>query len=213
MNLETASANVRKMDEAIKFATVTEVLPEGASGAPDDIDLDEIAHPYENVENMDGAVEAAAIPDQHNEESVESDALTKKTSNDPEDMDAEVNTNPEVSNDQDEESTSDTEEPEYSDANASFLPEVSEDYEVPFEGSRDQGNTQKTPDYDTTMYFYVTNIDKIIKISGVKSTRKLMNLALDGLNYFPEHFNPCKKHPNNPQKIQDNIKKKEIIAW
>ena len=37
MNIETASTNVGKMDEAVKAGTVTEVLLEGGSGDPEDI--------------------------------------------------------------------------------------------------------------------------------------------------------------------------------
>ena len=53
---------------------------------------------------------------------------------------------------------------------------------------RDDGNTQKTPEYVMTMDLDVKNIDKMIRIHGGPYTRQLMNLVLDGLEYFLKSF-------------------------
>ena len=55
--------------------------------------------------------------------------------------------------------TDNTEGPKDLDTESSFLPEVPEDHKVLGIGSRNEGNTQKTSDYDTTMDLYVSNID------------------------------------------------------
>ena len=41
------------MDEAVESATFTEVLPEGVSGDPDDMNVNLGAHTYSNVNTMD----------------------------------------------------------------------------------------------------------------------------------------------------------------
>ena len=66
INRETDYSNVRTMDEDIEADAVTEkqnkevveseVLSEGASGEPDDIDVDTIVHPSANVGTMDNDV-------------------------------------------------------------------------------------------------------------------------------------------------------------
>ena len=48
-------------------------------------------------------------------------------------------------------------------ADSSFLPEVSEYYEVLGAEDRNNGNTQKTSEYDTTINLQVANIDKMKK--------------------------------------------------
>ena len=48
--------------------------------------------------------------------------------------------------------------PEYLDADSICIPEVSEDHELLGAGARDEENTQKTSDYDTTMELDVVNI-------------------------------------------------------
>ena len=45
------------------------------------------------------------------------------------------------------------------DADASNHPEVSEDHVLPFIGNRDEGHTQKTPEYVRTMVLDIKNID------------------------------------------------------
>ena len=50
MNLETAYANVVKMDEAVKYAAVCEVITERSRGSSDDVDMDANAYPSANVE-------------------------------------------------------------------------------------------------------------------------------------------------------------------
>ena len=52
MNNETASANVGKMDEAVEYGTVPEVLSEGASCAPDAMDVDASANSSENFDTI-----------------------------------------------------------------------------------------------------------------------------------------------------------------
>ena len=47
----------------------------------------------------------------------------------------------------------------------------------------------------------VENINKMIKIHVGPSTRKLMRLTLERLNYFPEHFLIVKKGIPISQKI------------
>ena len=42
-----------------------ELLPEGASGAPEDLDVGASAHHSKNVGTMDKSVEENAVPDQH----------------------------------------------------------------------------------------------------------------------------------------------------
>ena len=46
------------------------------------------------------------------------------------------------------------------DSDAIFLCEVTKDNEVAVAGAKYKGNTHTIPDYDTTMYLDVTNIDK-----------------------------------------------------
>ena len=77
MNLETASEIFGAMNEAVEAAAVpdqhneeaseAEVLPEWASGATEDMDVDESSHHSANVGKMDESVEAAAVTDQYNE--------------------------------------------------------------------------------------------------------------------------------------------------
>ena len=54
------------MDEYVEASTVPYVLPEGASGAHDDMNEDVSDHHYENVGKMDEAVETASVTDQQN---------------------------------------------------------------------------------------------------------------------------------------------------
>lgn len=49
------------MDEAVEYATVYEVLPEGASGFPNDMDVDASSNPSANVGKMDYGIEADAV--------------------------------------------------------------------------------------------------------------------------------------------------------
>ena len=75
-------------------------------------------------------------------------------------MDSEANDHTELDNDQDAVETTDPKEPENMDSDSSFIPELSEDHEVLGAGARDEENTQKTSDYDTTIDLNVANIDK-----------------------------------------------------
>ena len=59
---------------------------------------------------------------------------------------------------------------------------------------RDDGNTQKTPEYVRTMDLNVKNIDKMIRIHGGPYTRQLMNLILERLNYFLKTFSVTVKN-------------------
>ena len=72
----------------------SEVLPEGASGATEDLYVDTRAHPYENVGTMDKALEAAATTDKHNEEAVEAEVLTELASGSPEYLDVDARDQP-----------------------------------------------------------------------------------------------------------------------
>ena len=65
----------------------SEVLPEGASGATEDMYVDTRDHPYENAGTMDKSLESAATTDKHNEEAVEAEVLIEGSSGNPEDLD------------------------------------------------------------------------------------------------------------------------------
>ena len=137
------------MEEAVKYAAFTdqqneasvqsEVLPEGTSGTDSKF-----------FETMDENVAAAYITDQQNKEDAEDEVITEEASGAPEDLDVGTIAHPE--------------ENKYQDAESSAHPEVPEDSpeenEVPVAGSRDEGNTHKTPEYGWTMDLYVSNIDK-----------------------------------------------------
>ena len=75
-------------------------------------------------------------------------------------MDTEASAYPELNKDQDTVATADPKGPEDLDSDSSFLPELPEDHEVLGAGARDEENTQKTSDYDTTIDLKVANIDK-----------------------------------------------------
>ena len=81
-------------------------------------------------------------------------------------MDTEANAHSELNKDQDARETSDPNGPENMDLDSSFLLEVTEYNEVLGEEARNEENTQKTSDYDTTMDLDVANIDKMIIIHG-----------------------------------------------
>ena len=119
-----------------------EVLPEGYSGAAS-----------EDVGKMDEAVAAVAIPDQHNEEYSEAEEIPEGASGAPEDLGVDTSARPEKNKYQDAKSISHPELPE----------DVLEDNEVPVAGSRDEGNTHNTLEYDRKMDLDVTNIDKYDK--------------------------------------------------
>ena len=70
----------------------------------------------------------------------------------------------------------------------SFITGVTEDHDALVVGAIDEGNTHKTPDYDTIINLDVANIDKNDKINGGQYTRQWMNLDLERLNYFPENL-------------------------
>ena len=76
----------------------------------------------------------------------------------------------------------------YHDAYASAITKVPEDNEVPVTVARDKENTQKTLEYVSKMYLDVTNIDQMIKIHEGPSTRKLMHITLNRLNYSPNSY-------------------------
>ena len=78
----------------------------------------------------------------------------------PEYLDIEASDHPKVNKYQDAVATDDTEVPEDLDADSSFLPEVPEYQEVLGAGAREEGNTQKTSDYNTTINLDIANIDK-----------------------------------------------------
>ena len=74
------------------------------------------------------------------------------------------------------------------DADSSSLPEVPEDYEVLCTVARDEKNTQKTSEYDTTMDLDVANIDKMRIIHGGPYLRQFMKVTLSVLNYSPKNL-------------------------
>ena len=74
------------MYEAEEAATVTEVLLEWASGAPDYIDVETSAHTSVNVYKLYELVEAAAVNDQHNEEAMEYEVFPEGDIVNPKDM-------------------------------------------------------------------------------------------------------------------------------
>ena len=69
-----------------------------------------------------------------------------------------------------------------------FPEDVSEYHEVPVVVSRDEGNTQKTPEYGNIIDLYITNIYKMIRINGGPSTRQLVHPTLKRLEYSPNNF-------------------------
>ena len=80
-----------------------------------------------------------------------------------------------------------------------FLPEVSEDHEVLGAGDRDEENTQKTSDYDTTMDLDVANIDKNDNNTWMTIYEAIYAPYFVRVKIFSRAFiNPCKKHPNDP---------------
>ena len=99
---------------------------------------------------MDEAVASDAIPDQHNEEYSESEVLPEVASGSPEDIDVDTSAHPEETKDQDAEASAHPEVPA----------DVPEDHEVPVARFKDEGNTQKTPEYGRKMDLDVENIDK-----------------------------------------------------
>ena len=103
-------------------------------------------------------------------------------------MYAEASAHPEVNKYQDTEATYDNEGTEDMHTYLSFITGVTEDHDALVVGAIDEGNTHKTPYYDTIINLDVTNIDKNDKINGGQYTRQWMNLDLERLNYFPEHL-------------------------
>ena len=75
-------------------------------------------------------------------------------------MDTEASARPELNKYQYAVENSDPKVPEDLDSDSSFLPVLPEYHEVLGAGARDEENTQKTSEYDTTMVLYVANIDK-----------------------------------------------------
>ena len=73
-------------------------------------------------------------------------------------MDAEASDHPGLNKYQDAVETADPKGPENLDSNSIFLPEVTEDNKVLGAGYRDEENTQKNSDYDTTMDLDVQHI-------------------------------------------------------
>ena len=123
-------------------------------------------------------------------------------------MDPEASAHPELNKYQDSVATSDIIGPEDLDPDSSFLPEVPEDHEVLGAEARDEENTQKTSDYDTTMDLDVANIDK----NDNNTWRTIYEAVDEGyfvkVKLFPRAFiKICKKHANEPQKVPTDIKK------
>ena len=159
-----------------------------------------------NVGTMDGAMKSAAVPDKQNEAFVEAEVIPKKNKS-TEDLDVEASDNPKVNKYQDAIANYDTAGPEDLDADSRFFPEVTEYHEVLGTVYTDEGNTQRTSDYDTTVDLDVANIDK-----NNKDKRRTIYEAIDGgylgeFKLFPRAFiNISKNLPNKPQNIPTDIK-------
>ena len=99
---------------------------------------------------MGEAVEADSIPDQNNKEDAEAEVLPERDSGAPEYLDLDASAHPKDTKYQDVESSASSEVPE----------DVPKYCEVPVSGYRDEGITQNTPEYVSTMDLDVANINK-----------------------------------------------------
>ena len=73
-------------------------------------------------------------------------------------------------------------------ADSSFLPGVPEDHEVLGAGDIDEENTQKTPEYDTTMYSDVSNIDNNDNNTWRTIYEKIYEYYFGEIKLFPRAF-------------------------
>ena len=64
------------------------------------------------------------------------------------------------------------------DTDSSFLTKIPKDHKVLGAGYINEGDTQKTSDYDITMDLYVAKIDKMIRIHGGPYTSQFINVTL-----------------------------------
>ena len=103
-------------------------------------------------------------------------------------MDAEASAHPELNKYQYEVENSYPKGPEYLDSDSSLMPEGTEHHEVLGTGARDEENTKKKSDYDTTIYLDVANIHKIYNDTRRTFTRKFMKVTFSRLNDPPENL-------------------------
>ena len=79
---------------------------------------------------------------------------------------------------------------------------------MPVAGAIDEVNTQKKPEYVSTMNLYVKNIDKNDKNTYRTIYQAMFAPYFVEVNLFPTSFlYHCRNHINEPQNISTDIKK------